>query len=224
AHGHALLAAEVPIGPLPSWAQGRGLLSALRLCRFGLWTFLCQGQQGAPALLQAFAGSFRHGLCPLVLLDLEGRGLLVHPLVGCLQGLSEWRLLALMMPGGTENLLPTIVDIECTMVDHVLEAMLLYLMTLPVDPWPLLRLEGVLDLRRAPIHQSLARNGLDDHKVAGLIFSGPFFVPPVKTVASPQGVSPRGFQDFLTPPRSFLPHLPPSQAPPRQPRVPTQRP
>src|SRR5262245_48932625 len=88
-----------------------------------------------------------------------------------------------MMPGGTENLLPTIVDIECTMVDHVLEAMLLYLMTLPVDPWPLLRLEGVLDLRRAPIHQSLARNGLDDHKVAGLICAGLFPGPAIDPCA-----------------------------------------
>ena len=104
AYGHDGLLAEVPIGPLPSWAQGRGLLRALRLCRVGLLACLFQGQQGAPALLQAFAMSFGRGLGHLVLLGLEGRSFLVHPLVGGLQRLSELRLLALMMPVGTENL------------------------------------------------------------------------------------------------------------------------
>src|SRR5438445_5766923 len=144
ANGHDGLLAEVTIGPLPSWAQGRGLLRTLRLLRFGLLEFLFQDQQGAPPLLQACTVSFGLGLGHLVLLGLEGLSLLVHPLVGCLKRLIELRLLALMMPVGTDNLLTTIVDIECTMVDHVFEAVLLSLVSLTVDPWPLFRLQGVL--------------------------------------------------------------------------------
>src|SRR5712691_2866011 len=141
AHGHDGLLAEVTIGPLPSWAHGRGVLRALRLLRFGLLACLVQGQQGARALLQACAMAFGRGLGHLVLLGLEGLSLLVHPLVGCLKRRIALRLLALMMPVGTENLLTTIVDIACTMVDHVLEAVLLYLVALTVDPWPFFRLQ-----------------------------------------------------------------------------------
>src|SRR5712692_4872948 len=183
ANGHDGLLAEVTIGPLPSWAQGRGLLRALRLLRFGLLEFLFQGQQGARPLLEAFTMAFGRGLGHLVLLGLEGLSLLVHPLVGGLKRLIEVHLLALMMPVGTENLLTTIVDSECTMVDHVLEAVLLSLVALTVDPWPLFRLQGALHLRSAPIHQGLAWSGLDDHTVPGVIFAGLFPWPVIDPCA-----------------------------------------
>jgi hypothetical protein len=41
-----------------------------------------------------------------------------------------------MMPVGTDDGLATIVDIECAVVDHALEAMLLNLVALAVHPWP----------------------------------------------------------------------------------------
>src|SRR6266581_9261447 len=127
--------------------------------------------------------SFGRGLGHLVLLGLEGLSLLVHPLVGCLQRLIELHLLALMMPVGTDPLLTPIVAIECTMVDHVLEAGLLYLVARTVDPWPLFRLQGVLHLRSAPIHQGLALSGLDDYKVPGIIFAGRFPWPAIDPCA-----------------------------------------
>ena len=98
--------------------------------------------------------------------------------------------------GRHRNLLPTIVDIECTMVAHVLEAMLLYLITLPVDPWPLLRLQGVLYLRRAPIHPGLARHGLDDHRVPGIICVGLCPGPAIDPCAIRQGCHIGGFKAF----------------------------
>src|SRR5712692_4688505 len=137
--------------------------------------------------------AFGRGLGHLVLLGLEGLSLLVHPLVGCLKRLIEVHLLALMMPVGTDNLLTTIVDIECTMVDHVLETVLLYLVALTVDPWPLFRLQGVLHLRSAPIHQGLACSGLDDHKVPGVIFAGLFPWPAIDPCAILEGFHRGGF-------------------------------
>ena len=106
------------------------------MLRFGLLELLFQGHQGALALLQAFVMPFGLRLDHLGLLYLDGLGLLVHPLVGRLQRLIELLCLALMMPVGTDDGLATIVDIECTVVDHALEAMLLNLVTLAVHPWP----------------------------------------------------------------------------------------
>src|SRR6266852_7637167 len=142
--------------------------------------------------------SFGRGLGHLVLLGLEGLRLLVHPLVGCLKRLIALRLLALMMPVGTENLLTTIVDIACTMVDHVLEAVLLSLVALTVDPWPLFRLQGVLNLRSAPIHQGLALSGLDDHQVPGIICAGLFPWPALDLCAILQGFHIGGFKALHT--------------------------
>ena len=118
--------------------------------------------------------------------------------MGCLKRLIELYLLALMMPVGTANLLTTIVDIECTMVDHVLEAVLLYLVALTVDPRPLFRLQGVLHPRSAPIHQGLACNGLDDHKVPGIIFAGLFPWPAIDPSAILQGFHISGFKALQT--------------------------
>src|SRR2546430_928051 len=74
-----------------------------------------------------------------------------------------------MMPVGTEDRFATIVDIEPTVVDHALEAVLLNLIALAVHPWPLACLQGVLDLRGAPVYQGLALSGDNDHKVPGII-------------------------------------------------------
>jgi hypothetical protein len=172
APGHDGLFAEGTLGPLPTWASGRGVLRALRLLRFGLLACVFQGQQGARPLLQAVPMALGRGLGHLVLLGLEGLSLLVHPLGGGLQRLIEGHVLALRMPVGTENLLTTIVDIECPMVHHVREAVLLSLVSLTVDPWPCFRLQGVLPLRSAPIPQGLAGSGLDDHNGPGILFAG----------------------------------------------------
>ncbi len=79
------LLAEVAIGPLSGWPQGRGLLSKLRVFRFGVFELEVQGHQCALALLQAFAMAFGLGLGHLVLLDCDRLGLLVHPRVGFFQ-------------------------------------------------------------------------------------------------------------------------------------------
>src|SRR6516164_398449 len=136
ANRHNRLLTEGTIGPLPGGAQGRGLLRAFGVLRFGLLELLFQGHQGALALLQAFVMPFGLRLDHLGLLYLDGLGLLVYPLVGRLQRLSELLCLALMMPVGTDDSLATIVDIECPVVDHALEAMLLHLVALAVHPWP----------------------------------------------------------------------------------------
>src|SRR5204863_3429647 len=49
------------------------------------------------------------------------------------------------------------------------------LIALQVYPWPLARLQGLLDLWRSPVHQSLAFGGLDDHQMPGII--GPGHLP-----------------------------------------------
>src|SRR4029434_4626106 len=61
----------------------------------------------------------------------------------------------------------TIVDIEPPVVDHALEAQLLNRVALAVHPWPRARLQGLFDLRSAPVHQGLALSGDDDHKMPG---------------------------------------------------------
>src|SRR5215831_17548452 len=117
---------------------------------------------------------FGCGLGHLVLLGLDGLRLLVHALGCCLQRLCELLCLALMMPVGTEYGFAPIVDLEPAVVDHALEAMLLNLVALAVHPWPFACLQGVLDLRSAPIYQGLALSGYDKHKVPGIIGPGCF--------------------------------------------------
>src|SRR6266566_10070852 len=73
------------------------------------------------------------------------------------------------MPLGSDNRLAAIVCIECPMVNHALEAVFLYLVALPVHPWPLGRRQRCLDLWGAPIHQGLALSGCDDDKVPGVL-------------------------------------------------------
>src|SRR6516165_5245650 len=114
---------------------------------------------------------FGLGLSHFVLLPLDGLGLLLHALVGTLKTLIESLYLALMMPVGTEGCLAAIVDVERPMVDHRLEAEFLHLVALAVHPWPLTRLQALLDLRGAPVHQGLALWGDNDHKVPGIIGS-----------------------------------------------------
>src|SRR6266436_636703 len=73
------------------------------------------------------------------------------------------------------NLLAAIVGIERAVVNHTLEAVFLHRIALQVYPWPLSRLQGLLDLWRSPVHESLACGRLDDHKMPGII--GPGHLP-----------------------------------------------
>ena len=81
-------------------------------------------------------------------------------------------MLSLMMPVDADYLLATIVDSEGTMVDHVLEAAFLHLVALAGHPWPLTRLQGVLDLRGSPRDYSLVLRGGDTHTAAPVILAG----------------------------------------------------
>src|SRR5258708_40334390 len=114
---------------------------------------------------------FGLGLGDLVLLGRDHLGLLGPPRVGRLQRLGELRLLALMMPVGTEYGLATIVDIEPPMVDHALEAEFLNLVALTVHSGPLTRRQDGLHLRGGPVHQRLVRRRFEDHKVPWVSFS-----------------------------------------------------
>src|SRR5207302_9028538 len=125
ANRHDRLLAEVAIGPLPSWAQGRGLLRAFRVFRFGLLELSFQGHQVALSLLQACAMPFGSGLGHFVLLGFAGLGLLVHPLVGRLQRLCVLLLRALMVPVGTDDGFASLVDISSMVVGLALDAVLL---------------------------------------------------------------------------------------------------
>src|SRR5262245_66587899 len=73
------------------------------------------------------------------------------------------------MPVGSDNRLAAIVCMECPMVNHALEAVFLYLVALPVHPWPLGCHQRRLDLLSATIHQGLALSGCDDDKVLGML-------------------------------------------------------
>src|SRR5256885_8508345 len=135
----------------------------------------------------------------LVLLSRDHLGLLGHPRMGRLQRLGELRLLALMMPVGTEYGLATIGDIEPPMVDHALEAEFLNLVALTVHSGPLTRLQDGLDLRGAPVHQRLVRRWFDDHKVPGIGLAGGFSPAAIKSGANRPGVYLRGGQSLPTP-------------------------
>src|SRR2546422_8434948 len=81
------------------------------------------------------------------------------------------RLLALMMPVGTEDGLATIVDIEPAVVNHALEAEFLNRVAFAVHPGPLTCLQGVLELRGSPVDQELVLRRVNDHKVPRIILA-----------------------------------------------------
>src|SRR5215469_10656287 len=112
---------------------------------------------------------FGLGLSHFVLLHLDGLDLLLHALVGTLKTLIESLSLALMMPVGTDGCLAAIVDVERPMVDHRLEAEFLNLVALAVHPWPLTRLQALLDLGGPPVPKVFALGGKNDHKGPGII-------------------------------------------------------
>lgn len=85
ANRHDRLLAEVSIRPLPSHPQGRDVLGAVGVLRVGRLEFLFQSRQVALSLLQAFAMPFGFGFSYLVLLHLDGLGLLVRPLASRLR-------------------------------------------------------------------------------------------------------------------------------------------
>src|SRR4051812_21446261 len=99
----------------------------------GVRELLCPDHQGALTLLQAFAMASGRGLDHFILVRLHDLGLLVHPLLGCFQRLSEFLPRTLLMPVGTHDLFTTIVGIERTMVNHALEAVFLSLTALSVS-------------------------------------------------------------------------------------------
>src|SRR5712691_11997327 len=105
------------------------------------------------------------GLGHFCLLCLERLRLVGNPLMDPLQRLFELLSLALLMPIGANDQFAAIVDLECTMVDHMLEAVFLYLVSLAVHPWPLARLHDLFDLRGPPVHQGLAFDRLNHDKV-----------------------------------------------------------
>src|SRR6266853_389622 len=137
----------------------------------GVRELLCPDHQGALTLLQAFAMASGRGLDHFILVRLHDLGLLVHPLLGCFQRLSEFLPRTLLMPVGSHDLFTTIVGIERTMVNHALEAVFLSLTALSVYPWPLGGLQSLLDLGGSPVHQGLALSGLDNDKVPALWYS-----------------------------------------------------
>src|SRR5205823_5492141 len=95
------------------------------------------------------------------------------------------------MPIGTYNLLAAIVGLERAMVDHALEAIFLYRIALSVQPGPLARLQGILDLRRAPVHQGLALLGRHEHKMSGIVWPGHFPRPTIDLGAIVKGIHQR---------------------------------
>ena len=125
-------------------------------------------------------------------MHLDGLGLLRHALVGTLKPLIESLYLALMMPVGTDGGLAAIVEVERPRVDHRLEAEFLNRVALAVHPWPLTRLQALLDLRGAPVHQGLALCGDNAHTVSGIIGSALFPRPALDLRAIFQGVDQAG--------------------------------
>src|SRR5262245_2905864 len=106
----------------------------------------------------------------LVLVALDRLDLLGDPLLIPFKRLVEFLSSTLLMPAGAGNRFATIVGIERTMVNHALEAVFLPLVTLPVYPWPLGRLQDGFDLRSPPVHEGLALSGRDNHKVPGILW------------------------------------------------------
>src|SRR5215813_650466 len=111
------------------------------------------------------------GLNHLGLLGPDLLGLLLEPLLGRLQRLVAFLLLALLMPVGSDNLLAAIVGIERTMGNHALEAIFLNLTALSVHCRPLRCRQGGLDLWCSPVHQGLPLRGLHHDKLPGIIWS-----------------------------------------------------
>src|SRR4030095_6614300 len=95
---------------------------------------------------------------------------------------------ALLMPVGCDNLLTAIVGIECPMVNHALEAVFLSLAACPVHLGPRGRLHGRLDPRRAPVHQGLALNRRNNHKMPGIVCLGYLPWPTIDLCASLAGL------------------------------------
>src|SRR5207245_9494674 len=106
--------------------------SDVRVLLLGTLELLLQGHQGVQPLLKTFTMAVGLGLRHLCLLHSERFSLLVRPLVCHLQRLVEVLSLALLVPVGTDNCLAAIVGIEGPMVNHPLEAIFLYLGSLPV--------------------------------------------------------------------------------------------
>jgi len=110
------------VGSCPQLGQGRGLLRALRLFRFGLLELCFQGHQVALALLQAFAMPvLGGGLGHFVLLGLTASAFL-STRFGPSPETVRVALACADDAGRDDDGLATIVDIESTVVDHALEA------------------------------------------------------------------------------------------------------